>query len=70
VLGAVVYARLPGGSAAGLPDAAHRLLFVAGLHGALLVSGVALIATAAVISAPPLNRTLPRSPVPGRRGWV
>jgi DHA2 family methylenomycin A resistance protein-like MFS transporter len=56
VLGAVVYARLPGGSAAGLPDAAHRLLFVAGLHGALLVSGVALIATAAVISAPLLMR--------------
>jgi MFS transporter, DHA2 family, methylenomycin A resistance protein len=55
VLGAVVYARLPGGGAAGLPDAADRLLFVAGLHGALLVSGVALVA-AAVISAPLLIR--------------
>jgi MFS transporter, DHA2 family, methylenomycin A resistance protein len=50
VLGAVVYARLPGGSAAGLPTAADRLLFVAGLHSALLLSGVALIATAAVIT--------------------
>ena len=49
VLGAFVYARLPGGSAAGLPTAADRLLFVAGLHDALLVSGVALIATAAVV---------------------
>lgn len=56
VLGAVVYARLPGGSAAGLPTAADRLLFVAGLHDALLLSGVALIVTAAVI-LPSLRRT-------------
>ncbi len=62
VLGAVVYARLPGGSAAGLPDAADRQLFVAGLHGALLLSGVALIATAAVISP-----ALARPPVRGLR---
>lgn len=62
VLGALVYARLPGGGAAGLPDAADRGLFVAGLHSALLVSGVALIATAAVICAP-----LFRSPARGPR---
>lgn len=49
VLGAFVYARLPGGSAAGLPTAADRPRFVAGLHNALLLSGVALIVTAAVI---------------------
>jgi len=49
VLGAFVYARLPGGTAAGLPTTADRLLFVAGLHDALLLSGVALIVTAAVI---------------------
>jgi hypothetical protein len=49
VLGALVYAHLPG--SAGRPlDAAQRLLFVAGLHAALLVSGVALIAAALVIS--------------------
>jgi MFS transporter, DHA2 family, methylenomycin A resistance protein len=67
VLGAVVYARLPGGSAAGLPDASDRVLFVAGLHGALLVSGVALVATAAVISAPLLRSGANMS---RRRRWV
>ena len=55
VLGAFVYARLPGGTAAGLPTAADKLLFVAGLHDALLLSGVALIVTAAVI-VPSLRR--------------
>jgi MFS transporter, DHA2 family, methylenomycin A resistance protein len=67
VLGAVVYARLPGGSAAGLPDASDRVLFVAGLHGALLVSGVALVATAAVICAPLLRSGANMS---RRRRWV
>ncbi len=56
VLGALVYAHLPGGSAARLPGAAGRQLFVAGLHGAMLLSGAALIATAAVI-APSLVRS-------------
>lgn len=55
VLGALVYAHLPDG--AGQPlDAAQRQLFVAGLHHALLVSGLALIVTAFVI-APPLLRS-------------
>ena len=49
VLGALVYADLPGST--GRPfDGAQRQLFVAGLHAALLVSGVALIAAALVIS--------------------
>jgi MFS transporter, DHA2 family, methylenomycin A resistance protein len=49
VLGALVYAHLPG--RAGRPlDGGQRLPFVAGLHAALVVSGVALIATALVIS--------------------
>jgi len=64
VLGALVYGHLPG--RADLPlDGAQRLLFVAGLHAALLVSGVALIAAALVIS-PLLIR--PRRAV-RRRGW-
>jgi hypothetical protein len=49
VLGALVYAHLPG--RAGRPlDGGQRQLFVAGLHAALVVSGVALIAAALVIS--------------------
>ena len=55
VLGALVYAQLPGGSGAGTLDAAGRELFVAGLHHALLLAGLALLVTAAVI-APVLPR--------------
>ena len=55
VLGALVYAQLPGGSGAGPLDSAGRELFVAGLHRALLLAGLALLVTAAVI-APVLPR--------------
>jgi DHA2 family methylenomycin A resistance protein-like MFS transporter len=63
VLGALVYSRMPGGAASARLDAAGGRLFVAGLHDALLLSGVALIVTAAAISWP-----LARSPSrpPGR----
>ncbi|HEY2689159.1 MAG TPA: MFS transporter [Streptosporangiaceae bacterium] len=62
VLGALVYAQLPGGSGAGPLDAAGRELFVAGLHHALLLAGLALLVTAAVIAP-----VLPRARTSGRR---
>jgi DHA2 family methylenomycin A resistance protein-like MFS transporter len=62
VLGALVYAQLPGGSGAGPLDAADRELFVAGLHHALLLAGLALLVTAAVIAP-----MLPRARTSGRR---
>jgi DHA2 family methylenomycin A resistance protein-like MFS transporter len=62
VLGALVYAQLPGGSGAGPLDAAGRELFVAGLHHALLLAGLALLVTAAVIAP-----VLPRARASGRR---
>ena len=46
VLGLLVYAHLPAGSAGGRLDATHGALFVDGLHIALLVSGLALLAAA------------------------
>ncbi|MGE5292889.1 MAG: MFS transporter [Micromonosporaceae bacterium] len=56
VLGALVYARLPGGSGAvaRLP-AARGALFVEGLHGALWLSGLVLIGAAALaaVALPP-----------------
>ena len=55
VLGALVYAQLPGGSGTGALDAAGRVLFVTGLHHALLLAGLALLATAVII-APALLR--------------
>jgi DHA2 family methylenomycin A resistance protein-like MFS transporter len=62
VLGALVYAHVPGGAARPL-DAAHRQLFVAGMHNALLLSGALLIATALVISPPLIwSRAAPRPP--------
>jgi MFS transporter, DHA2 family, methylenomycin A resistance protein len=51
VLGALVDARLPAGAADGRLDPPHRLLFVAGLHDALWVSALALLATAALAAA-------------------
>jgi DHA2 family methylenomycin A resistance protein-like MFS transporter len=49
VLGAIVYAGLPGGgSTGGRLDPAHGALFVHGLHTALWVSGLALVAVAAL----------------------
>jgi DHA2 family methylenomycin A resistance protein-like MFS transporter len=48
VLGALVYAALPPGAAAGPLDAAQRLAFTAGLHHALLAAAAALLGTAAL----------------------
>jgi DHA2 family methylenomycin A resistance protein-like MFS transporter len=46
VLGALVYAHLPRDATAGRLDAAHASPFVDGLHDALWVSGLALLAGA------------------------
>jgi len=50
VLGALVYAGLPTGGAGRELDTAHAALFVAGLHHALWVSGLALLAAAAIVT--------------------
>jgi len=50
VLGALVYAHLPTGGGRQL-DAAHATLFISGLHHALWVSGLALLAAAAIAAA-------------------
>jgi EmrB/QacA subfamily drug resistance transporter len=65
VLGALVYARLPGGSAGQLLGPAAGARFLTGLHHALLVSGSALFAAAAVAAL--LTRPRP-SALPGSRG--
>jgi hypothetical protein len=49
VLGALVYAARPAGTADGPLDAAQRLAFTAGLHHALLAAAAALLGTAALI---------------------
>lgn len=59
VLGALVYARLPAASSAGPVDPAQAPLFVAGLHDALRVSGISLLAAGAVVAG--LTRK-PRQP--------
>jgi hypothetical protein len=59
VLGALVYARLPAASSTGPIGPAQAPLFVAGLHDALLVSGISLLAAGAAVAA--LTRR-PRSP--------
>ncbi|HEU5418395.1 MAG TPA: MFS transporter [Streptosporangiaceae bacterium] len=75
VLGALVYAALPGSAAAGPLDAAQRQLFTAGLHHALLAGGTALLATAALAGcwwAAGIRRRAgrPGSGPPARRpGW-
>ncbi|MGH3523249.1 MAG: MFS transporter, partial [Mycobacterium sp.] len=52
VLGALVFAHLPtGGAGIGRLDTAHAVLFVGGLHHALWVSGLSLVAAAAVAAA-------------------
>lgn len=51
VLGALVYADLPSGGAGRRLDAAQGLLFVTGLHHALWVSGLALLAAAVLVAA-------------------
>jgi DHA2 family methylenomycin A resistance protein-like MFS transporter len=50
VLGLLVYAHLPSGSAAGRLDPTHGALFVDGLHTALWVSGLALLGAAALVA--------------------
>jgi MFS transporter, DHA2 family, methylenomycin A resistance protein len=75
VLGALVYAGLPGSAAAGPLDAAQRQLFTAGLHHAMLAAGTALLATAALAGggqAARLRRRAGRSrsaPPARRPGW-
>ncbi len=61
VLGALVYADLPGAGGGRTLDAAQAALFVYGLHHALWVSGLALLA-AAGIAAVLLVRPTPRRP--------
>jgi DHA2 family methylenomycin A resistance protein-like MFS transporter len=48
VLGALVYARLPAGPTGGRFDVRGRSLFVDGLHHAIWVSGIVLLASAAL----------------------
>ncbi|MGH3170066.1 MAG: MFS transporter, partial [Trebonia sp.] len=50
VLGALVYARIPGGTAGAPLNRASGLLFIAGLHCALWLSGLSLL-TAALLAA-------------------
>ncbi len=51
VLGALVYAQLPTGGGGRQLDTAHAALFITGLHHALWVSGLALLAAAAITIA-------------------
>jgi DHA2 family methylenomycin A resistance protein-like MFS transporter len=51
VLGALVYAGLPGGTAGPPLDAAQGTLYVTGLHQALWLAGLALLAAAALAAA-------------------
>lgn len=51
VLGALVYAQLPTGGGGRQLDTAHAALFITGLHHALWVSGIALLAAAAITTA-------------------
>ncbi len=51
VLGALVYAQLPGGSAGARLEPVSRPLFVDGLHHALVVAGLALLGAAAATAA-------------------
>ena len=60
VLGALVYARLPGGTAGAPLGRAQGVLFVAGLHHAIWVAGLALLGAAALAAA------LFSAPVPRR----
>jgi DHA2 family methylenomycin A resistance protein-like MFS transporter len=51
VLGALVYARLPGGAGGAALGPAQALAFTAGLHVALWVCGLVLLAVAALVAA-------------------
>jgi hypothetical protein len=51
VLGALVYARLPGGTAGPPLGHAQGVLFVAGLRHAIWVAGLALLGAAALAAA-------------------
>lgn len=66
VLGALVYAGLPGGAGTGgHPGPAAKAAFIAGLHHAVLVSGLALLAAGALAG---LLFTRPGGvPAPGTR---
>ena len=60
VLGALVYSHIPGGGAGVRLDAVARSQFVAGLHDALTVAGLALIGAAVLIA--PLVTARPAAP--------
>jgi DHA2 family methylenomycin A resistance protein-like MFS transporter len=66
VLGALVYARLSGSSAGQRIDPSQRSLFIAGLHDALWVSGLALLAAAA-LAALLFSREAPKRRQPTER---
>lgn len=65
VLGALVYARLPGGAAGARLAPAQATAFTAGLHDALWVCGIVLLATAVLtalaLARPGAARSRPRS---------
>ncbi len=65
VLGALVYAGLPAGSAGQRLDPAHAALFITGLHRALWVSGLALFASALTVAllTRPVHQRAPADPV-------
>lgn len=69
VLGALVYARLPGGAGGARLDPAGALAFTAGLHAALWVCGLVLLAVAALTAAlaAGLSATVGRLPDPTLR---
>ncbi len=68
VLGALVYAHLPTGGGRQL-DAAHATLFISGLHHAMWVSGLALLAAAAIAAALLFRpRTCATTPIPATHG--
>ncbi|MBV9447959.1 MAG: MFS transporter [Streptosporangiaceae bacterium] len=68
VLGALVYARLPGGSAGAPLNRASGQVFIGGLHHALWVSGLALLAAA--LLAATLSRQGAPDGRPPREGAV
>ncbi len=67
--GALVYEHLPGQGSGSRLDATHGTLFVEGLHLALWVSGLALLAVAAIAAALLFRpRTGATTPIPTTHG--
>ena len=63
VLGALVYARLPAAGSGERYDPAQQRLFVAGLHNATLICGLALLAAAALATLLPATASTPDNQV-------